>query len=320
MVEYVLVILSAIVAFALIVYTVASFYCLGMVVNRKKKQKPPTKEAHIRRAELRKQNNQRLYERNPEDLTIKSFDGLEMKAWFLPKENSKRFVICVHGYGGNGPDEFSHMMPFYHDELGFNYLLPDLTAHGRSEGKYIGFGTFDSKNVLLWVNYLVERFGEDIEIILHGMSMGAATVMIANESDPPEQVKLIIEDCGFTCAHDQIYDTAKNTLGFDCKHLVASASLLCKIFVGYKFKDSDPLGNMDKAKNPMLFIHGDGDTFVPFRFGQELYEACTVPKDCLWVPGAIHTFSYYDAKEQYEEKVKDFLSKHLSKETVTVEK
>lgn len=318
MIKYVLIFLSILAILALVIYTVASFYCLGMVVNRKKKQKPPTKEVHVIRAEMRRQNNQKLYERNPEDITIKSFDNLDMKAWFLPVENSKRFVICVHGYGGNGPDEFSQMMPFYHDDLGYNYLLPDLTAHGRSRGKYIGFGTFDSKNVILWAKYLVERFCEDIEIILHGMSMGAATVMIVNESDPPPQVKLIIEDCGFTCAHDQIYDTAVHTLGFDCRHLVASASFLCNLFVGYKFKDSDPLGNMDKAKNPILFIHGEGDTFVPFNFGQQLYEACTaVPKDYLWVPGAIHTFSYIDAKEQYEKKVKDFIAAHLDKDTVT---
>ncbi len=319
MTKYVLLILSAVVVLALIVYTIASFYCFNFVIKRKKKPDRPTKETHIIRAEMRRQCKDRLFKRNPEDLSLKSVDGLEMKAWFLPKEGSKRFVICVHGYGGNGPDEFSHMMPFWYDDMGYNYLLPDLTAHGRSEGKYIGFGTFDSKNVLLWAQYLVDRFGEDIEIILQGMSMGAATVMIANESDPPEQVKLIIEDCGFTCAYDQILDTATHTLGFECKHLVASASALCKILAGYKFKDSDALGNMDKAKNPVLFIHGEGDTFVPYSFGKQLYEACnSVEKDCLWVPGAIHTYAYLDAKEEYEQKVKEFIAKHLDKEPVTV--
>jgi hypothetical protein len=101
MIKYVLIFLSILAILALVIYTVASFYCLGMVVNRKKKQKPPTKEVHVIRAEMRRQNNQKLYERNPEDITIKSFDNLDMKAWFLPVENSKRFVICVHGYGGN---------------------------------------------------------------------------------------------------------------------------------------------------------------------------------------------------------------------------
>ena len=157
----------------------AAGYAFNFAIKRPKKKKPETEEIYLIRQEIRKANNQRLYDLNPEDLTIKSVDGLNMKAWYLPAEKeTKRFVICVHGYNCNGPDEFSHMMPFYHYDMGYNYLLPDLTAHGRSEGKYIGFGTFDSKNILRWVDYLIDRFGEDIEIILHGISMGAATVMI----------------------------------------------------------------------------------------------------------------------------------------------
>ena len=161
-----------------------------------KPKKPETREAYIKRNELRRKNNQYLYDHNPEDLTLKSVDGITMKAWFVPAE-SKRFVICVHGYRCNGPDEFSHMFPFYHDELGYNYLLPDLTGHGRSDGDYACFGATDAKNILLWVEYLINRFGEDIEIILHGISMGAATVMNVNEMSPPDQVKIVIEDCGF---------------------------------------------------------------------------------------------------------------------------
>ena len=238
-----------------------------------------------------------------------------MNAWFLPAETeSKRFVICVHGYKCNGPDEFSHIMPFYHYEMGYNYLLPDLTAHGRSEGKYIGFGSFDSKNILLWVNYLIDRFGKDIEIILHGISMGAATVMLCNEMDPPEQVKLVIEDCGYSSAYDQLNDTLKGLIGFKFPPLVKAASLVCKLKAGYSFSDADPLGNMYKAKNPMLFIHGATDDFVPFEFGKKLYEACPVEKDYLWVPDTIHAYSYYNAKDEYEAKIKEFIAKTIDKD------
>ncbi len=316
MLENVLIIVGCLLVFVALAYLIGAYYCMGLAVKRKKKENPPETPEHIKRAELRNKSTADFMSRNPEDLSLQSIDNLEMKGWLLENKNSKKFVIFVHGYGGTGLNEFSHMLPFYYDEMGFNCLYPDHVAHGRSEGKYIGFGTFDSKNILLWANYLIERFGEDIEIVLHGMSMGAATVMIANESDPPVQVKAVIEDCGFTCAHDQIADTAKHTLGFDSPHLVNTASWLCSKFAGYKFKDSDPLGNMDKAKNPILFIHGEGDTFVPFDFGKQLYEACRVEKDYLWVPGAIHTFCYIDAKEEYEKKVKSFLTKHLEKETV----
>lgn len=295
----------------------AAAYAFNYGIVRPKSKKPETEEIYIIRQEIRKANNQRLYDLNPEDLTLKSIDGLNMKAWYLPAEKeTKRFVICVHGYQCNGPDECSHMMPFYHYDMGYNYLLPDLTAHGRSEGKYIGFGSFDSKNILRWVDYLIDRFGEDIEIILHGISMGAATVMLCNELDPPDQVKLIIEDCGYGSAYEQMCDTLKGMIGFDFKLLVRMAGVICKGVAGYSFKDADPLGHMDKAKNPILFIHGEKDDFVPFSFGQQLYDACPVDKDFLWVPDTIHAYSYYNAKDEYEAKVKSFIAKHLDRETV----
>ena len=276
-----------------------------------KPKEPPKSEIYIQRAEARKRNNQHLYDSNPEDLSLTSVQGLNMKAWFVPVEGSKRFVICVHGYRCNGPDEFSHMFPFYHDTMGYNYLLPDLTGHGRSEGNYACFGAIDAKNILLWVDYLINRFGEDIEIILHGISMGAATVMNCNELSPPDQVKLIIEDCGFINATDEMNNTLKGMIGFGCKPLVYLGSLFAKLKAGYFFSESDSLGNMNKAKNPVLFIHGEEDTFVPFKYGKMLYDACPTEKDFLWVPNTVHAFSYYNAKDEYEQKVRDFIKKHM---------
>lgn len=312
-VKIILIVLAAL----LVVLGGVAVYACNYAINRPKKQTPPTEEIYIKRAEIRKANNQRLYDLNPQDLRIKSVDDMNMRAWYLPAEKeTNKFVICVHGHKCNGPDEFSHMMPLYHYDLGYNYLLPDLTAHGRSDGKYIGFGSFDSKNILRWVDYLIDRFGEDIEIVLHGISMGAATVMLCNEMDPPKQVKAVIEDCGYTSAYDEMNYTLKDMIGFKFPPLVKMASAVCKIKAGYFFGDADPLGNMSKAKNPMLFIHGEADTYVPFEFGKKLYEACPVAKDYMWVPDTIHAFSYYNAKEQYDEKVKGFLAAHMGEEKV----
>jgi fermentation-respiration switch protein FrsA (DUF1100 family) len=195
--------------------------------------------------------------------------------------------------------------------LDYNYLLPDDRAHGRSEGKYIGFAALDYKDVLQWVDYLVERFGQDIEIIFHGISMGAATVMLANSSNPPEQVKIIIEDCGFTNAHEEISNTLKDTIHFNFTPLVSMASLVCKMKAGYYFSDADCIGRLPQAKNPILFIHGGADTFVPTEMGRRLHEACTVPKDLLIVDDAVHAYSYYDAPKEYQQKVKDFIGNHM---------
>lgn len=271
-------------------------------------------EKHKIRYKVRKRNNQHLYDLNPEDLSLIDPMGNTLRAWFVPVKDSKKFVICVHGYKCNGPDECSHLLPFYNETMGFNYLLPDHAAHGRSDGKHIGFGSFESENLLLWVNYLIDRFGKDIEIVLHGISMGATTVMLANDSNPPDQVKAIIEDCGFTSAEDIINNTMKNKLGIPCPHIVKAIILYCKLFRGYDMKKADCVARMNESKNPILFIHGTADPTVPFAMGEKLFNSCnSVEKDKLFVEGAIHAYCYYDAKDEYDKKVINFLDKYLTK-------
>ncbi len=298
-------------------FLLTAFIALGymgftIAIVRQKKKKPAQSEYKKARELIRAKNNAYLFSLNPEDVSIKSADGLTLKGWFLlAKTENRRFVICVHGYHCNGPDEFSHMVPFYHDELDYNYLLPDDRAHGRSEGKYIGFGALDHKDILRWVDYLIDRFGKDIEIILHGISMGAVTVMLANSANPPEQVKIIIEDCGFTNANEEFVNNIKDRIKINGSPLVSLMSLICKIKAGYFFKEADCLGRLKQAKNPILFIHGGADTFVPTQMGRQLYEACPVPKDILIVEGAVHAYSYYDAPKEYQEKVKSFIYKYM---------
>jgi len=287
-------------------------------IIKKKKKKPETEERYINREKVREKNNAFLFSHNPQDVSIINPDGLTLRGWYVPAEKpTNKFVIFSHGYGCNGPDEFSHMFPFYHSELEFNCLYPDHRAHGRSDGKYIGFGALDYKDILLWIGYLIGRFGENIEIVLHGISMGAATVMLVNEANPPEQVKFIIEDCGYTNAREEVSNTLKDLIGFRFELLVMLTSLMCKIRAGYFLNDADCIGKMSQAKKPVLFIHGGSDTFVPTEMGLRLYEACTVPKDLLIVKGAVHAFSYYDDKEAYEAKIKDFVGKYIKEYTST---
>ena len=270
-------------------------------------------EKHKIRYKVRLRNNQHLYDLNPEDLSLTDPRGNELRAWFVPKAESKKFVICVHGYKCNGPDECSHLLPFYRDTLGFNYLLPDHVSHGRSEGKYISFGAVESENLLLWVNYLIKRFGEDIEIVLHGISMGATTVMLANDSNPPKQVKAIIEDCGFTSAEDIINNVMSKKIGIPCPHLAKAVISVCRLLFKFDMRKADCVTRMNESKNPILFIHGTDDPTVPFSMGEKLYNACTaVDKDKLFVEGAIHAYCYYDAKDEYDKKVTEFLGKYTN--------
>lgn len=284
---------------------------MGCLADRSKK--PPTDPKRLLRTEIRKKNNAYLFSHNPEDVEIITPDGLRLKAWYVPAEKeTKRFVIAVHGHNCNGPDECGHLFGFYHNDMEFNYFLPDLRGHGRSDGKFIGFGALDYKDINLWIDYLIERFGEDIEIMLHGISMGAATSMLVNNNNPREQVKLIVEDCGFTDAYEEVRAVVSNMFGFRSRITPVATNVLCKAIAKYDLKkDATPLGTMANAKNPVLFIHGEDDTFVPFEMCQQLYDACPAPKEIFTVPGAVHAYSYYDAKEEYDAKVKAFIEKYM---------
>ncbi|MBO5410632.1 MAG: alpha/beta hydrolase [Clostridia bacterium] len=314
-----------IIALAVLVFIAVSLLVFGAVgfkmscvSNRNKK--PPTDEKRIKRIEIRKKNNAYFYSHNPEDLAIKTPDGLTLRAWYSPAEKqTKRFVIAIHGHNCNGPDECAHLYPFYHNDLGYNFLLPDLRGHGRSDGNLIGFSGLDYKDIKLWMDYLVERFGEDIEIMLHGISMGAATSMMVNNTNPREQLRLIVEDCGFTNAFEEVAVTTSNMLGgIKVDRLVNLFNIYCRLIAKYDLKkDADPLGTMKNAKNPVLFVHGEEDTFVPFPMCQRLYDACPVEKDIFTVPGAIHAYSYYDARDEYNEKVRAFIEKYWDKNRVS---
>lgn len=290
----------------------AACYRIACVSTRKRPEEHEPRK--ILRTEIRKKNNAFLHSHNPQDIEIISPETLRLRAWFVPAEKpSKRFVICVHGYNCNGPDECSHLFPFYHYDMNCHYLLPDLRGHGRSDGNLIGFGSWDSRDIKLWIDYLVERFGEDIEIILHGISMGAATVMLVNNTSPQEQVKVIIEDCGFTNALEEVAATIREMKLRRSAGIISKvANIYCRAISKYDLKkDADPLGTMANAKNPVLFIHGEEDTLVPFEMCQRLYDACPAPKDIFTVPGATHAYSYYDAKEEYDAKVKAFIEKYI---------
>lgn len=309
----ILVFLGIIAVMIAILAAVTGYVVFRVGILPKRVKKPETIPYKIERAKIRKINNDYLYSLNPEDISRVTNDGLTLRAWYVPAEKPcKRFVICVHGYNCNGPDEFSHMLKFYHNTLGYHYFLPDLRGHGRSDGNRIGFGALDSDDILQWVNYLVNRFGDDIEVILHGISMGAATVMLANTKNPPPQVKLVIEDCGFTSAYDEMVNTVRDKTGMILSFLVALANPWCRFLAGYDLKkDASPLGHMKNAACPVLFIHGGGDTFVPTAMVYPLYDACPTPKDILIVDGAVHAYSYYDGKEAYEQKVTEFIRTHL---------
>ncbi len=248
-----------------------------------------------------------------ETYTIVNDRGQKLRGYLMkPQKESKVFVFGSHGYRSNGKGEWCHYAKHWVEELGYNMFFVDHQSAGESEGRYIGFSSYESKDAIEWINFMVAEFGSDIQIILHGISMGSATVMLMTGSGKlPENVKFTVADCGFTSAYDE----------FACKLKSLHMPELSLSFVnsinrrkaGYDLKkDTNALEAVSKAKIPMLFVHGGKDDFVPTYMVYQLYDACaSVYKDILIVPEADHARSYYFGKKDYDAKINEFIAKFI---------
>ena len=200
-------------------------------------------------------------------------------------------------------------MKFYH-ELGFHVLLPNNRAHGDSEGTYIGFGWLDRLDCIQWIKEIKDYFHKNLQIVLHGISMGSATVLMASGEKLPDDVKCIISDCGFTSVLDELAHNLKQS-HIPPAIILPTATLLSKKRIGYSFKEASTIEQVKKSKTPTLFIHGDQDDFVPTYMVYDLYNACAADKDLLIVEGAKHAQSYLVNQELCEKTIIEFMSQYV---------
>ena len=243
-----------------------------------------------------------------QDAYITSRDGLKLHAYLFPasEDAPKKFVIGIHGYRSYSRPEYAPYIEFYHSQ-GYSMLLPDDRAHRPSEGDYIGFGVLDRLDCVDWAKYLVETYGDDIEIILHGVSMGGATVCAASgEEDLPVQVKGIISDCAFSSGWDVLCYQLGEMGHLPADKIMPKVEKICEKKAGFNLHDFTAIEQVKKAKVPMLFVQGEKDPLVPPHMAQDLYSACgSAEKRLLMVPEAGHGESIAFAPDQYYELIKE---------------
>lgn len=244
------------------------------------------------------------------DVFITSEDGLKLHGTYILNKASKRVVLCFHGYTSEGMKDYIGLSDYYL-KRGFAMLLVDERAHGQSEGTYIGFGCLDRMDALKWLDWIVEHIGEDAKIILHGTSMGAATVLMTSGLKLPEQVKGIVSDCGFTSPKEVFTHVLHSMYHIPAFPIIQIAGFLNKRLAGYGMDECNAAREVRKSKTPTLFIHGSADTFVPCRMCEKLYENCGAKKQKLIVDGAAHAESYYKDTGRYEEALEKFLKEVL---------
>ena len=281
------------------------FYNLALNPNSSKELvlKQDTKATSASREE-----NWILDQSNYCDEEIESFDNLKLHGYKINNENSNVWVLTVHGYMGSGAKMASYAENFYN--MGYNVLVPDLRGHGKSEGDYIGMGWNDRKDILRWIDLILKE-NNNAKIILHGVSMGGATVMMTSGEKLPENVKCIIEDCGYSSVVDEFEDKLKNIFNLPKTPILQAADLVSRVRAGYWFSDASSVNQLKKAKVPILFIHGDKDDFVPYDMLDKVYNAADVEKEKLVVEGAEHAKSAYVNPELYWNTISNFINKHL---------
>ena len=250
-----------------------------------------------------------------EDITLKSFDGLNLTSTLIMNENpTNKFIVLVHGVSICYVGSLKYFDIFYKN--GFNVLIVNQRRHGKSEGKYSTYGFYEKYDVNMWIEYLKSRFGNDIILGLHGESMGAGTVM---ETIPlNDSIKFVIEDCGYSNFHEligfQITHAYKNRL---VRKILRPSLIFANFFMKTKAKFSMkkivPIDIVSSTSLPIMFIHGKEDYFVPWYMAVDLYKAKTKGyKELYLVEGAKHAEALEVNKILYEKKIMTFIEKALS--------
>lgn len=259
-------------------------------------------------------NREWLEKQEFEHIVITSDDGLKLHADYFPAEkNTDKLVICNHGYTGCGLRDCSSIAVYFH-KIGYDCLLVDHRAHGKSEGDYIGFGILDRFDCRNWVEYIDKRFDKEKKIVLYGVSMGASTVLMASAlPNLSENVKVIIADCAFTSPYDVFSHILKRDYHLPAFPIMNINDSLCRKKAGYGFRDYSTLEAVRNTKIPILFIHGTEDDFVPTWMSKKNYEQCHSEKELLLIENAAHGAAYYENQELYEDAVRRFIDKHIDR-------
>ncbi len=238
-------------------------------------------------------------------VSITARDGLHLAGRYYHFKDNAPVQILFHGYRSNGRREFSGNNRIA-VKLGFNAIVVDERAHGKSGGHTITFGIKERYDCLAWAEYAAQRFGPDIPIILTGVSMGAATVLMASSLPLPQNVAAIIADCPYSSPGEIIRKVSRD-VKLPPKLAYPFVVIGALVFGRFKLWETSPVEAVRRTQIPILLIHGDDDRFVPCEMSSQIYAACNSAAELVIFPGAGHALSYFTDTKLYEKTVLDFL-------------
>ncbi|MCQ2418861.1 MAG: alpha/beta hydrolase [Clostridia bacterium] len=236
-------------------------------------------------------------------------DGTVLVAHYVPTENAVRTVILFHGWRSTWARDFG-MHTQMLQNAGCELLFVEQRAHGESGGKYIGFGGLEHRDCLQWIRFFTEKRKKALPIYLFGVSLGAATVLMASGKLEKGSVRGIIADSGFTSPADiveKVMEQKKAVAPHFFTHLL---NLWTTTRAGFSMTKNSTIRAMKTNTTPILFVHGKKDDFVPIEMTMESYAACNAEKRLLLVDGSPHAKAFIVAPETYEKTIKEFFGEH----------
>lgn len=240
-----------------------------------------------------------------EQIEITSADGVKLVGHWYECPGTKRVIVAMHGWRSSWSKDFGMIAEFWH-KSGCSVLYAEQRGQNNSGGDYMGFGMLERHDCIEWVKWVNERTTASLPVYLAGISMGAATVLMASELEIPENVHGIMADCGFTSPNAIWKHVTEKNLHLSYGIIGKMANDICRKKINMGASDYSTTKALENAYIPVIFIHGSDDKFVPIEMTYENYKACAAPKRLLVVPGAEHGLSYYTDKESYEKAVLDF--------------
>jgi len=289
-------------------------YCYNLAFRRNDKRLPkegsaPTGEQYAPFKEVIEKGANNILSAPYEKVTITSRDGISLVGRYYHVKDGAPVSIIFHGYRSTlGTDcNGGYSMSV---RRGYNVLVVYQRAHRESGGRTITFGVKERFDCLDWIEYINNRFGENTKILLMGLSMGAATVLMAAGLDLPANVRGVMADCGFSSPKEILQEVIKQ-MKFPLRITYFFVRMSARIFGHFDPEEASAVEALKNAKVPVLIIHGDDDRFVPSRMSHDNYEACASAKEILIVPGAGHGLSYCVDARAYEKAVEDFMDRVL---------
>jgi pimeloyl-ACP methyl ester carboxylesterase len=239
-----------------------------------------------------------------EKVEIKSYDGLTLRGSYYEYAPDATVELLFHGYRGNAERDLCGGIERCF-ALGRSVIIIDQRGGGKSDGHVITFGNREHRDCLAWIDYATKRFGKDRKLVIGGVSMGAATVMMAAGTDLPDNVVCVMADCGYSSTKEIIIKVIKQIKlpVFPFYHLIRLGGIL---WGGFDIEKNSPMEAVKRTRVPVVFIHGDTDNFVPYDMSVRLYEACVSKKKMVTIHGAGHGLAFPMDRQGYVDALREF--------------